>query len=434
MMVDVADDQGRRHAPVSFRILLVEDSAFFAAAVRRQIEAIEGVELDHAATLAEARKLIENRQHLYSLAVLDVILPDSTDAEVVDLCTREEIPSLVFTSIVSEDFRERLMSMKVIDYIIKDNPASLSILASVIARILRNRVTKAMIVDDSKTAREYIGDLLSHYQFQVFKAAGGKEALEILSEHPDIRLVVTDYHMPHMNGVEMIRAIRQNHQREELAIVGISAGGGSATAAMFIKHGANDYITKPFLREEFFFRINQNMDTLDLLSAYKRAANHDFLTGLYNRRHLTEVGTKLYASQKRGKLTVAAVLLDLDFFKDVNDRFGHDIGDAALVAVADRLRLTTRETDIVARMGGEEFGILAVNLAPDHEEAYFERLRTAIAELRIPADDRIITVTASLGVCTKPFDSLKDMLHAADRALYDAKAKGRNCVVRATSP
>jgi diguanylate cyclase (GGDEF)-like protein len=417
---------------VSFRILLVEDSSFFAAAVRRQVESIEAISVDHAASLAEARLLIDNNPGAYSLAVLDVILPDSSDAEVVDLCTKENIPSLVFTSIVSEDFRERLMSMKVIDYIIKDNPASLSILASVINRILKNRTTKAMIVDDSRTAREYVGDLLAHYQFQVFKAAGGKEALAVLAEHPDIRLVVTDFHMPQMNGVEMIRAIRQNHPREELSIVGISAGGGSATAAMFIKHGANDYITKPFLREEFFFRINQNMDTLDLLGAYKKAANHDFLTGLYNRRHLTEVGEKLYASQKRGKLTVAAILLDLDFFKAVNDEFGHDIGDAVLIAVADKLRLTTRETDIIARMGGEEFGVLAVNLTPDHADAYFERLRLAVSDLTIPAEGRSIRITASLGVCTQSLDSLKEMLHAADKALYQAKAQGRDRVVRAS--
>jgi diguanylate cyclase (GGDEF)-like protein len=415
---------------VSFRILLVEDSAFFAAAVRRQIETIEGVTVDQAGTLAETKARIEANPGRYSLAVLDVILPDSTDAEAVELCTKLKIPSLVFTSIVSEDFRERLMSMNVIDYIIKDNPASLSILAQVIGRILKNRSTKAMIVDDSSTARHYVGDLPAHYQFQVFKAAGGKEALETLAEHPDIRLVVTDFHMPNMNGVEMIRAIRQNHPREELSIVGISSGGGSATAAMFIKHGANDYITKPFLREEFFFRINQNMDTLDLLGAYKKAANHDFLTGLYNRRHMTEIGNKLYASQRRGKLTLAAILLDLDFFKAVNDEFGHDLGDAVLVAVADKLRQATRETDIVARMGGEEFGVLAVNLAPDNEEAFFERLRQAVSELAIPADGKTITITASLGVCTKPFDALKDMLHAADKALYQAKARGRNCVVR----
>jgi len=419
--------------PLTFRILLVEDSAFFAAAVRRQIEIIGGIVVDHAETLADARRLIAEHGSHYALAVLDVILPDSSDAEVVDLCARQDIPSLVFTSLVSEDFRERLMSMKVIDYIIKDNPASLSILSSVVARILKNRNTKAMIVDDSRTARDYIGDLLAHYKFQVFKADSGQEALAVLGEHPDIRLVVTDYHMPQMNGVEMIRAIRRTHPREELAIIGISAGGGSAAAAMFIKHGANDYITKPFLREEFFFRINQNMDTLDLLSAYKKAANHDFLTGLYNRRHLTDMGEKLYASQKRGKLRLIAILLDIDFFKAVNDEYGHDVGDTVLVAVADRLRLAIRETDLIARVGGEEFGILAVNLPPEHEDAYFERLRSAISELAVPVDGKIIRITASLGVCTLPFDGLREMLHAADTALYKAKALGRNRVVRATS-
>jgi diguanylate cyclase (GGDEF)-like protein len=127
------------------------------------------------------------------------------------------------------------------------------------------------------------------------------------------------------------------------------------------------------------------------------------------------------------------ILLDIDFFKAVNDEYGHDVGDTVLVAVADRLRLAIRETDLIARVGGEEFGILAVNLPPEHEDAYFERLRSAISELAVPVDGKIIRITASLGVCTLPFDGLREMLHAADTALYKAKALGRNRVVRATS-
>jgi diguanylate cyclase (GGDEF)-like protein len=411
----------------SLYILLIEDSAFFSKAVKRQLQDIPGVIIDHGRSLAEARALIQGGRR-YTLALLDIILPDSSDAEVVELCREAKIPSVVFSSIVSTDFQERMMGLNVIDYIIKDTPFSLSMLTSLTNRILHNRFTKALVVDDSKTAREYICDLLRHYQFQTLAAANGAQALEVLKEHPDIRLIVTDFHMPGMSGIEMIRTIRATHARDRLAIIGISSGGGSSIAALFIKNGANDFITKPFLREEFFFRINQNMDTLDLITAMQALADRDFLTGLHNRRYLTQVGSKLYSSQKRGKLSLVAAMIDIDHFKSINDRYGHEVGDEMLATVAKCLRANTRETDILCRYGGEEFCILAVNLSPDHLSEFFERIRMALMAVAHPIGDETISLTASIGVCAMAGDSIQDMLRKADQALYRAKDNGRNRV------
>lgn len=411
-------------------VLVVEDSSFFASAIKRELRDIPMIRIDHASSLAEARALIASGR-LYVLAVLDIILPDAADDEAVTLCREANIPSVVFSSVVSPDFRERLLALNVIDYIFKDTPSSLSTLASVTNRILKNRFIKVLVVDDSKTARDYICDLLTHYKFQTLVACDGIEALAVLRENPDIRLIVTDFFMPKMNGIEMIRAIRASYPREKLAIIGISSGGGSSTAALFIKHGANDFITKPFLREEFFFRINQNMDTLDLIATIQAQADTDFLTGLHNRRYLVEIGKKLCANQKREKLTLTVAMIDIDHFKAINDLHGHAAGDEVLIAVANCLRASVREGDVVCRYGGEEFCVLAVNLPREHGKKFFERIRVTLMTQAISIGGQSIALTASIGVCATPSESFESMFREADMAMYQAKKCGRNQVVLA---
>ncbi|MBI5119800.1 MAG: diguanylate cyclase [Rhodospirillales bacterium] len=423
----------RRPLPVSTsqRILIVEGSRFFSNQVRRAVEAATGTQTIVAQTLAAAQKAIaaERARGGFALALFDIILPDATENEVVDLCREKGLPSVVFTGFYSDELRERLTSSRtVIDYIVKDTPASLAMLRQTVTRIWRNRVTKALAVDDSATARRYLVDLLQLYQFQTLEAANGKQALEILHQHPDIRLVVTDYRMPVMDGIDMIKQMRASHPKDRLAVIGIATGGGSSLSAQFIKSGANDFITKPFLREEFFCRINQNMEILDLFESIRDSANRDYLTGIYNRRYLFEVGTKLLAAQRRKQIAVAAAMFDVDFFKKINDTYGHEAGDAVLKALAALLRERVRDTDIVARFGGEEFCLLAVNLDPKKAKEFFEGLRQGISEMRVRAKGQQLSITASIGVCLEELTNLDDLLSKADAMLYRAKEKGRNRV------
>ncbi|TAN49463.1 MAG: response regulator, partial [Rhodospirillales bacterium] len=262
---NIADGREPQAVSTSQRILLVEGSRFFANQVKKQIEAATGTQIVVAPTLAAAGKAIEAERGRggFALALFDIILPDAAETEVVDLCREKGLPSVVFTGFYSDELRERLTSSRtVIDYIIKDNPASLTMLRQAVTRIWRNRTTKALAVDDSATARRYLVDLMKLYQFQTLEAANGKQALDILHQHPDIKLVVTDYRMPVMDGIDMVKQMRATHPKDRLAVIGIATGGGSSLSAQFIKIGANDFITKPFLREEFFCRINQNMEII----------------------------------------------------------------------------------------------------------------------------------------------------------------------------
>jgi diguanylate cyclase (GGDEF)-like protein len=226
----------------------------------------------------------------------------------------------------------------------------------------------------------------------------------------------------------MVKRMRATHSKDRLTIIGLSSGGGTAMSARFIKTGANDFLPKPFLREEFYCRVAQNMELLDLIGSLREVSTTDYLTGLYNRRHFYDVGQTLFASMQRGTITLTAAIIDVDHFKRINDTLGHDAGDYVLKAVARNLRAITREAEIIARVGGEEFALLAINLAPESVHGFFDRLRDAISSIEVTMDGASVPVTASIGVCTSGGGSLDAMMSKADEMLYLAKRSGRNRV------
>ncbi len=410
------------------RILVVEDSRFFCQLVQRGLIQRINAEVTLAASLAGARQAVALASQPFNLALVDIVLPDSEEGEAVDFLRNEGIPVIVFTSIFSDDLRERLLAQQVIDYVVKDTPTSLNYLLTLVERLHRNRDRKVLVVDDSKTFRQYLSSLMRTYQFQVYEAENGQSAIDMLATIPDIRLMITDYHMPDMNGIEMIKRIRTKYDQERLAIIGISTSGSGVLSAEFIKYGANDFINKPFLREEFFCRIVQNVRMLDLVDQLRNAANEDFLTGLKNRRHLFETGGRLFESMKRDQISLVAAMIDIDSFKVINDTYGHDAGDVVLQHVSRDLSARFRRTDVLTRFGGEEFAALVINMAPSNISHFFEELRASIANTPIRFRDQEISITISIGVCAAESASFERMLEHADRLLYQAKDNGRNRV------
>ncbi len=410
------------------RILVVEDSKFFNSIVSKAVRERVGAEVVSAFSLAETMNAVSDGSSRFGLALVDLVLPDAPNGEAVNWLQDQGIPCIVFTGVFSEDLRERLLAEHVIDYVVKETPSSLNYLVDLVGRLHRNRNTKVLVVDDSRTARRYTADLLRSYQFQVFEAENGEAGLGVLAETPDIRLVITDYNMPGMDGVETVKRMRATHDQDRLAIIGVSSGGGNALSAKFIKFGANDFINKPFLREEFFCRVMQNVRVLDMVERLTDMATKDALTGIHNRRFFFEAGETLFASAKRDQVALTAAMIDVDFFKKVNDTYGHDGGDAVLKRVAALLRSLCRQTDVVARFGGEEFAILAVNMDDGAVHPFFDKLRSALESEEIVHAGRRIPVTASFGVCHGVGTSLETMLKTADEMLYRAKQNGRNRV------
>ena len=411
------------------RILVVDDSKFFSNIVKKAIIDRIGAEVVTCETLAAARKILDTDPKKFHLALVDIILPDSSEGEAAEYLMQKRIPCIVFTSFYSEDLRKMILDWNVMDYVIKDTPSSLSYLVDIVERVHRNRETKILVVDDSKTSRLHVRALLTGYQCQVVEAARAKEALTLLEEMPDIRLVITDYYMEGMNGVELVQEIRKTFDHEQMAIIGIASGASrSALSAQFIKFGANDFIKKPFLPEEFFCRLSQNLRMLDLFGKLKEMGIRDTLTGIHNRRFFFEAGVGLFATAKRDQLRLTAAMLDLDFLKQVNEGHGHKAGDIVLRGVAELLRKKCRQTDIVARYGLDAFALLAVNLVDDNALQFFDRIRHAIEAEEFSYMGRPIKITASFGVCHGIRDNLEAMMKEADDLLALAKKNGRNRV------
>ena len=163
--------------------------------------------------------------------------------------------------------------------------------------------------------------------------------------------------------------------------------------------------------------------------SFEKASTTDFLTGLNNRRQLLRLGTPLLALANRNNC-LAVAMIDIDFFKRVNDCYGHDAGDIVLKKVGEMMTERFRRMDVVARYGGEEFCILAPSLNREEAFGLFDNFRLSVASSRIKISDKeSIHVTLSIGVTTDLSPDLDDMISGADILLYQAKHRGRNCVV-----
>lgn len=413
------------------KILLVEDSKFFCAVVEKAIRAAIDVEVVTAASRAEAEAVIDEIGDDLFLALLDLDLPDASGNEIIEVTRSREIPTVVFTGTYNELERDQFDDKHVLDYVLKDSAENLKYLLSIVRRLYHNRGVKVIVADDSRTAMKLISGLLKDYNFDVLCAENGEVALELIKAHPETRLLITDYHMPKMDGFQLIKAVRSFRDRDQLAIIGVSSAGSAPLSAKFIKFGANDFIIKPFLREEFFCRVTQNMDLLDHIKALSKAANTDPLTGLNNRRYFFEVGAKILAAAARGKARPVVAMMDIDHFKAVNDTYGHDAGDEVLKKVAEIINThTPRRDDLAARIGGEEFAFLLQDIAATDIPGFFNGVREDIERAEVEVvDGKKIGVTVSIGVCCGSELSLDAMLSDSDTKLYEAKGGGRNRVV-----
>jgi diguanylate cyclase (GGDEF)-like protein len=410
-------------------VLVVEDSRAIRQLLCGLIDLIDDIASEAATSYADAKGVLDRGAERIFCAVLDLNLPDAPNGEIVDLVREHGIPVVVLTGSVDRRLRETMVAKQVIDYVVKGNATEIEHVASIVGRLYGNQAIQVLVVDDSVSFRAYVRGLLEHYRYHVLTAANGREALEVLDRSPDVALVITDYNMPEMNGLELVQAIRREHRREDLAVIGLSDASKKGLSALLLKTGCNDFLAKPFEVEEFFCRVTQNTNMIRYVRQIREQATRDFLTGVYNRRSLYEVGGHLYASAQRGSINLAAALVDADHFKQINDTWGHQVGDDALRRIASTMAGQLRKTDVVARYGGEEFVCLAPIREQGDERVLFERIRAAISAIDLQVGDRPVPIAASIGVTTWLGDSIETMLKRADDALYEAKQAGRNRVM-----
>ncbi len=316
------------------RILIVDDSKAVANLLSNSIEnKIDDAIVTIADSMTDAKSVIDTHDD-WLVTIVCLYLHDAPNGEIVDLMNSYNLPVIVLTGAMDESVRQRILQKNVFDYVIKRNTSEILYVADLVHQIENNRRTWILLVDDSRTQRQYVFQLLKLHQYNVIEAENGEKALEMLDAHPELSLVITDYEMPVMNGVELVVQIREKFSRDKICIIGISGSDNENLSALLLKAGANDYLRTPFILEEFYCRISQNIEIIAQIKSIRDASNRDYLTSLYNRRYLFEAGERIHLRAKNEISYICAAMIDIDHFKNFNDTYGHAAGDEAKSLVA----------------------------------------------------------------------------------------------------
>lgn len=412
--------------PLRKRLLIADNSIFFRDVLAQALMTqVKGLQVDSVKTCGEAKKLLDDKPQEYMAIISGLILEDAAPGAALDLAIEHKIPAIALTSSLDSETRKSVMDRDVIDYFFKDQDG-LEDVISLVKRLISNRMHKVLVVDDSTTYCAYLKVLLQRQHYQVILATSGEQAVDILASRSDISMVMMDYQLPGMSGYDVIRRIRKQYSSTELPIIGISGRIDQQIPAQILKCGANDFMYKGFTVEEFYSRINNMMDLLLSVSELKEAAYKDFLTGLPNRQFFYPAADELIAQAEDSALELGLVMMDIDYFKKVNDSYGHSIGDEVLKVVADCIRSESQNDTLIARLGGEEFCLLTQGVSEADLLVRMETLRTMIENTEVTLPDKTLKVTLSMGICMRSEENLEGLMEQADQALYSAKENGRN--------
>jgi diguanylate cyclase (GGDEF)-like protein len=286
---------------------------------------------------------------------------------------------------------------------------------------------KVLIIDDSPEIQVLLRARLKDEPITMHFADSGPAGLVAAADiKPDI--ILLDIEMPEMDGYEVCRQLKANPQTVNIPLIFISGADSTEEKIRGLDLGASDYVTKPFDPAELRARVRVALRTAYLMDLLARKAMIDGLTGLWNRSYLDARLSAEVAHAKRTGRPVSCIMLDVDRFKLLNDRFGHPFGDEVLRMIAMTLNSNCRTEDIVCRYGGEEFAVLLPNTPANAAVDLAERLRQAIEKETLHFKAHEIKVTASFGVAELNHSDPRSVIEAADAALYVAKHSGRNRV------
>ena len=301
---------------------------------------------------------------------------------------------------------------------------------------------QAVIADDDRTTTTILARALTRWGVEVTVANDGLTAWGLLESASPSSLAIVDWMMPGLDGIEICKRIRAAPALAGMYVILLTARGSRADLIAGLDAGADDYMVKPIDTEELRARMHVGMRVVELqdrLAArvmelqvardeLSQLVSTDVLTELNSRRRWFELAKSEFDRHRRYKRPLGVMVLDIDFFKQVNDNFGHAAGDELLRHVGAMLRMQSRQSDIPGRIGGEEFVVALPETSAEASQEMAYRVIGACRSMVVPTPAGNVTCTCSIGIsqATAADESIEDVLRRADAALYEAKRSGRD--------
>ena len=395
------------------KILIVEDSEIYSKLLKKNIEKYL---LFARCEVVKNFEELKKKNTLFDLYLCDFNLPDATKGEHIEYLADKTSNIIVLTK-YDKDFLKTNLKEKIIDYIVKDDYHTIEYLMRFIKRLYKNRFLNVLIVEDSNTMLQYVKRILKKISFNVFEARNGLEALNVINDN-EIDLVITDLNMPVMDGEKLLVSIREKYGMSDLPVIILSSNEDSDKFINTLKLGANDFLQKPFLKEELILRVNNLLEIYDNMKTMKKQAQIDPLTGAYNRMFLENFIENMFKINS----TKTVVMLDIDFFKKINDTYGHQVGDEVLKHFVQTISHKIRKTDFLIRYGGEEFLLYMPDTTKEEALIVMYKIKKHLS------DFKGLKYTFSAGVADEG-ETLSEMIKIADERLYSAKKSGRNKII-----
>lgn len=406
------------------RILIIEENKKLANLIAKKIKATFDFEIDFAYKFSEAKLYLS--KYNYFVTLLDIDLPDTSDIKMLDYVLGKGQQVIVLSEHINTEFRQKILQKSIIDYVSKDGIEDIEYIIQTIKRVQKNQTHKVLLVDDSLVFRKQMSKLLKTLLYDVYSVAHGEEALGMLETHPDISLIITDYNMPVMNGLELIQEVRKSKSKNDLCIIAISGNSDDALNAQFLKYGANDYIKKPFSKEEFSCRVNNSIEALENIQTLTNYAKRDLLTGLYNRQTLLQEIDKIINNGDELVDTLAIGIIAIDSLEKISEAYGTKTRDRAIVQLSEIINSNKTYKDIAAHLSEEEFCLVLQNTNQALALEMFNKIKNTVEQSFIYTDDKkILNFTISIGVAMFDGD-LDESMSQADMMLYNAKNSAPN--------
>lgn len=407
------------------KILLIDDNKMLGKLLAKKIQTTLNCEVDIVFSLAETKALPDDE---YFLTFADLCLPDAPNGEVVDYVLTKNWPVIVLTASNDKATKDKFMDKDILDYIFKESDTCIDQIIDSIVKLERYAKTKVILALSKLPERNEIKKILTQRKFNVLAAAHGEEAMSYLNDNNDVRLIIADANMPVISGSELLSEVRTRFGDHDLGVI-ILGDKDDALESSLLINGANEYLIKPLNKESFNCRLDRclnYMANMQFLSIYN---NLDPISGVKNSNALLNC-VEDYLNEISGKEEeFAFAFLDIDNLRNLNEEYGHEVGDKIVKICADEASNEVKGRDIVGRYSPEKICIVLKNVSQERAIKILSRIRVNIKKAGILVNLDEVFFTASIGVVfAKSGDQFETLINKASEALSQAKANGKDRV------